>query len=182
MSPLRHRRLRSKTPSLADSPAGSLRRGNVTTQGQCDEKPSPKKRRLVRKISAEIVAASEASAVAPSMSVSTAREQRDGAQHPRAARPQARRLGKARKSEGERQGFPHTHGSPRSSAISPTISGTSDASAPSWFWWLQQFGGKWGTLHHRCEGFADLARQRVEHKESVIHRAQEPSRVWAAVP
>ena len=79
-SPLRHRRLRSKTPSLADSPAGSLRRGNVTASEQCDEKPSPKKRRLVRKISAEIVAASEASAVAPSMSVSTAREQRDGLQ------------------------------------------------------------------------------------------------------
>ena len=83
LSPVRRRRLRSKTPSLAESPAGGRRRENVTGTEQCDNLASPNRRRLSRKISAEIVAASEASAVAPAVSVSTARGQCDAAPTPK---------------------------------------------------------------------------------------------------
>ena len=52
LSPVRRRRLRSKTPSLAESPAGGRRRENVTGTEQCDNMASPNRRRLSRKISA----------------------------------------------------------------------------------------------------------------------------------
>ena len=83
LSPVGRRRLRSKTPSLAESPGGGRRRENVIDTDQCDNVASPKRRRLSRKVSAEIVAASEASAVAPAVSVPAAQGQCGDASTPK---------------------------------------------------------------------------------------------------